>query len=360
MTDILVEVVKIPPLKQIKDADRIAVATIGGYDVIVRKEDFNEGDLGVFISVDSVVPKDLLDFYNLDIKNGRIRTKKLKGVYSQGLLIPMTAPIFSNILGQRKEGENLKDALGIVKYLPPSIKGHGIAGGGIKRPWVDPRMIVYDIENIQNIHNRAVFKEGDSVVITEKIHGMHGAACWINGKFYYTSRKVNLEIPREDKTGDNIWWRMVQKYKLDEIAKELSQSYNLDSDVIIRYEIFGKDVQELDYGLQDQQIVIFDIEKGFNNFVPHHELSILCEDYKLPTVPTLYEGPFSFKKAEELANMDSVISKKKPQYSEGIVIKDIDEGKTSSNKLYMSARKILKQINKRYLLKGKEELNTDE
>lgn len=358
MTDILVEVVKIPPLKPIKDADRIAVATIGGYDVIVRKEDFKEGDLGVFISVDSVVPKELLDFYNLDIKNGRIKTKKLKGVISQGLLIPMTAPIFSNILGERKEGENLKDVLGIVKYLPPVIKGHGITAGGIKRPWVDPRMIVYDIENIQNIHNRGVFKEGDQVIITEKIHGMHGAACYINDKFYYTSRKVNLEIPNDDKVGDNIWWRMIKKYRLDEIIKSISD--RLESDVIIRYEIFGKDVQEMDYGLQDQQqIAIFDIEQGFNNFISHFQLKEICSDFNLPIVPTLYEGPFSFAKAEELANMDSVISKK-PQYSEGIVIKDADEGKTSPNKLYISARKILKQINKRYLLKGKEELNADE
>lgn len=357
MTELEVTVIEVPQLVPIEGADRIAVAQVGGYNVIVNKEQTHPGDKCIFVPVDSVLPEDFMSHYELDIKRGRVRTKKLRGVYSQGIILPMTHPTFERFLNPPQIGENIASQLGIVKYAPP-INLSKISSGGLQRPWVDPRMITYDIENLQNPRNRGVFEEGDEVVMTEKIHGMHGAACWVNDKFYYTSRKRNLDIPQEDGTGNNIWHEMVKKFKLEDKVYQIAQELKTDI-AVLRYEVYGKSCQDLEYGLTDQQIALFDIENGFNNFINHDEFVRVCERYNLPYCPELYRGPFSIAKAEEMAEKDSTVSKKQ-QRQEGVVIKDLYEGRHKENKLYMNARKILKQVSKRYLEKSEGDLTRDE
>lgn len=362
MTELQVLVIEVPELVPIAGADRIAVAQVGGYNVIVNKEQTKKGDKCIFVPVDAVIPKDMLAHYDLDIKNGRVRTKKLRGVYSQGVILPMTYSVFERFVEVPQVGENIAKQLGIEKYAPP-INLSRISSGGLQRPWVDPRMITYDIENLQNPRNRGVFEEGEEVVMTEKIHGMHGAACWVNGKFYYTSRKRNLDVPHLDENGvmvgGNIWNEMVKKFKLEDKVYQIAQELKTDI-CVLRFEVYGKSCQDLDYGLTDQQIALFDIENGFNNFINQDDFSKLCHRYDLPICPELYRGPFSIAKAEEMAEKNSTISKKKDQRQEGVVIKDLYEGKTKENKLYMNARKILKQVSKRYLEKSDGDLVTDE
>ncbi|MBV5347784.1 hypothetical protein JZU46_06185 [bacterium] len=94
----LATVQKILKLSPITGADRIECAEILGWECIVPKGEFKEGDLCIYIEIDSWIPHELAPFlskgkepktYN-GIKGARLRTVKMKGVVSQGLILSLS------------------------------------------------------------------------------------------------------------------------------------------------------------------------------------------------------------------------------------------------------------------------------
>lgn len=86
---------KIDAIGPIEGADAIEVATLGGWKVVVKKNEFNVGDLAVYCEIDSWIPTEIAPFlskgkepreYN-GVKGERLRTVKLRGTLSQGLLL---------------------------------------------------------------------------------------------------------------------------------------------------------------------------------------------------------------------------------------------------------------------------------
>ena len=228
MTEAIVELVKTPEPIPIKDADQIEAMEIGGYTVVTRKGNFKPGDLGLFISVDSVVPMDILKHYELDtvIKNGRVRTKRLKGIWSQGLLLPLTYPSLAAIKNPT-EGLKLGAGLGITKWTAP-IRGSAAQGSLGTRQWVTDDYHVYDIESIQNPHNTTIFGEGDHIAVTEKIHGMHSSCGWLGDQFFYTSRKYALK-ESEEESQDNTYYRIIRQHDLKKKTFDLKQELGVDN-----------------------------------------------------------------------------------------------------------------------------------
>jgi RNA ligase (TIGR02306 family) len=94
----LATVRKIDALEPIDGADLIETATIGGWKVVVKKGEFSVGQLAVYFEIDSFIPTELAPFltkegkepreYN-DIKGERLRTVRLRGTCSQGLLLKL-------------------------------------------------------------------------------------------------------------------------------------------------------------------------------------------------------------------------------------------------------------------------------
>lgn len=88
---------KIETITPIPDADAIEVASVGGWKVVVKKGEFKEGDLAVYLEVDSWVPHELAPFLSKGqepkefngVKGERLRTVKLRGTTSQGLLLKL-------------------------------------------------------------------------------------------------------------------------------------------------------------------------------------------------------------------------------------------------------------------------------
>lgn len=74
----------------IEGADNIALATVGGWKVIVKKEEFEPGDVAVFFEIDSKLPEEERYAF-MERKHYKVKTMKLGkfNVVSQGLLMPL-------------------------------------------------------------------------------------------------------------------------------------------------------------------------------------------------------------------------------------------------------------------------------
>ena len=115
----LASIQKITNIREIKGADKIAVAEVLGWEVVIRKEEFKIDDLCIYIEVDSIVPE-RKEFEFLKERKYRVRTIKLRGQLSQGLCLPLNDcfGLGSLII----EGTDVTEKLGIIKYDPEAVK----------------------------------------------------------------------------------------------------------------------------------------------------------------------------------------------------------------------------------------------
>ena len=109
----LATVQKISKVEKIENADKIEKVYVNGWEVVVKKGEFKENDLIVFVEIDSIVPE-RPEFEFLRDRKFRIRTVKLRKQISQGLVCPLS--ILPN--KKWKEGDDVTDILGVKKYDP--------------------------------------------------------------------------------------------------------------------------------------------------------------------------------------------------------------------------------------------------
>src|SRR5690349_1488726 len=145
-SSLIVEVCKIKDIEPHPNADRLDIATVKGWNVIIQKEQYNVGDLVVFIPPDCVLPEKLIEEYDLSyLKNGgRTGTVKLRGYISQGLVLPAPKGAV--------EGLDISEYLGIKKWAPPeSLYSPKSGGQQVSKKKINPLFDKYtDIENIKN------------------------------------------------------------------------------------------------------------------------------------------------------------------------------------------------------------------
>ena len=354
MAELLVEVCKIDDIFEHPNADRLEFAKVKGWNCIVEKDKWEKGDTVVFIPPDSVMPDDLIDKYELEyLRNGgkRVRTVKLRGCVSQGLILPPPE-------GDWEIGDNVAEEMGITKWVPDrEIYQQPKSNKPTKRK-KNPDFHKYT--NINNIkHFNKVFKKGDTVVIQEKLHGTNFRAAnlpiytehdnflkniWskikfvFNGgyEFVYGSRNVQItyQNKRSGYYGKDIYGKIASRYDLKNKIPE---------DYIVYGEIYGNGVQDLTYGLNDIELALFDV-KYKDKYLPYEEFKNFCKDKDLPIVPVLYTGLWKDDLLEKYTVGDSTLCSN--QIREGIVIKDYFESNHPR-----CGRKILKSISEDYLLR---------
>ena len=117
MSSLIVEVCKIDGIEKHGNADTLEVIQVKGWNVISKMGQYKVGDLVIFIPPDSIIPQEMIEKYELTyMKNGgRIQTVKLRGVISQGLILPCPK-------GYEKIGLDVSKVLGITKWQPPEPK----------------------------------------------------------------------------------------------------------------------------------------------------------------------------------------------------------------------------------------------
>jgi len=274
----LASVVKVLDIQPIAGADAIEVATVKGWKVVVKKSEYKIGDLAVYYEIDSFLPVtpqfEFLrksSYKKMNDKEGfRLKTIKLKGQLSQGLL----TPIPKGLLVPAQEGDDLTELLGIVKYEPP-IPAE--LAGEIKGSF--PSFIPKTDEvRIQNFESEVgIPLANERVYITEKVDGT-SFTCYVkDGEFGVCGRNWELK-----ETEGNSLWRMANKLNLRE--KLLSLKRN----IAFQGELFGSGINGNWYKLNDHQLMFFtgyDIDN--QKRLPFNELLNIFEDLELSSVPVI-------------------------------------------------------------------------
>jgi len=327
MSRLIVEVVEIKEILEHPNADRLEIAVVKGWESVVQKGAHKPGDGVVYVPIDAVLPVELSDKLGVTnyLSKGRVRTAKLRGIYSQGLIIGL-----DTLPGKYYLGDNVMEILGITKFIPPPPPPH-LQGKQRKQ---HPDFNRYtDIENIKNFPD--VLQEGEDVSITEKIHGTNfrsGKLDTAPGSEFISELHVGTHNTNLVENPDNTYWKIADKYNLKEI---------LEHNMIIYGEVYGYGVQKLTYGLKTQDVGFFDLKVN-GKYLNADDFKAFCKEHNLPQVPILFEGPWD-KSLMDLANGSSTIAK---HIREGIVIKPQVERYDRQ-----VGRVAIKHLSEKYLLK---------
>lgn len=356
MSTLIVEVCEIKDVIHHPNADRLDIATVKGWNCIVQRDAYKVGDWCVFFPPDSVLPEWIINEYELEFlkKGGRVGTLRLRGYISQGLILP-----YECVKIQCSIGDDVTSILGVTKYEVPE-KPIQMQGKTTSRKVQNSYFTKYtDIENIQNFDT--VFDDDDIVCISEKVHGSNIRFGWLpieinwkGGNIFSIARSLfnkyilgrkyefvygshNVQLPFEtSKTfyAENIYARVLNQYG--------TRMLNLPKGYTFYGEVYGKGVQDLEYGLDGLALVIFDVKKPDGTYMDDIKQRRLCDDLGLPNAPMLYVGPFDKNILKHCTETNSVLCD--GQISEGCVVKPILE--TNDRRI---GRMILKSINPEYL-----------
>jgi RNA ligase (TIGR02306 family) len=293
-----------------------------------------------------------------------VRTVKLRGVYSECLIIPLLHIPKGNI-NTYTEGKDMMEVMGISKYEPPA-KQIQLASGRKIRYQSNPSFhVYYKFPNIKNVPG--IFTEDDNVQITRKLHGTNArygivkktklslidkvkkffrlADKWIDYEFVVGSHNVEKGSDSQGYYDTNVWYDIADKYKLKEklwhYVKVRASVDKIEAGVVIYGEIYGPGIQKnYDYGLKELEFSVFDMtcDNGYESVIvtEHFAKNILM----LPHVPILYIGPWSQEVQDKYVFGNMIEGTKVPH--EGVVIKHV-----SGNR-----QKIAKVINPDYLIYG--------
>jgi RNA ligase (TIGR02306 family) len=202
----LVSIQKVRGISVIPDSDFLELAHVMGWQCVVKKGEFKEGELGVYYEVDSFLPLDeRYEFlrntsYRENADNGigfRIRTVKMRGQLSQGLLLPLGK--FPE-LADCAEGEDVTEKLNVKKWYIPETTA---AGGKIigDRPFGIPASDEIRIQSALELLDQL---KGKPYYITTKMDGTSGIVYFIDGKIGCCSR--NKEVKDEESA---LYWAPV-------------------------------------------------------------------------------------------------------------------------------------------------------
>ena len=354
-------VARINEIKSIEGADNIEQAIVGGWSSIVKKGAHTVGELVVCTTTDAVIPQDLSDKLNVTNylrKGGRVRTVKLKGVYSECLIIPTkTSGLFkSEII----EGKDMMDVMNIFKYEPP-VKMVQLASGRKIKYKDNPNFhVYYKFPNLKNVDG--MFTVDHCVEITRKIHGTNArygivkktklslkdrilkffrlADKWVEYEFVVGSHNVEKGSESQGFYDTNVWYDIEKKYDIkNKLWDYVKMNPEIGDGVTLYGEIYGAGIQKgYDYGLEEIKFVGFDIKEN-NEYLSVINARLMIKDtLELPYVCVLHFGYWSQGIQDKYTFNNFIPGTKVPE--EGIVIKHISGERN----------KIAKVINPSYLI----------
>lgn len=341
----LASIRRIADIQPIKDADAIEVAVVDGWKVVTKKGEYKPGDLAVYLEIDSWVPHELAAFlskgqepreYN-GVKGERLRTVKLRGQISQGLLLPVDRindqPFICGYFMEDgigtmvmvEEGQDVTEALGVQKWEAPISPQLAGQVRGLFPTHLIPKT---DQERIQNCFDEIVAKGDVTYEVTLKLDGTSCTIFRHEDELRVCSR--NLELKVNDENAGNTLVSMAMKVQ-----------ENLPDGFAFQGELMGPGIQGNRENFKDHRFFVFDVfdigEHRYLNSVERLKLTRECNLEHVPVIAMSWAAPESVEHGLELAEGESMNHK----IREGLVWKcKTDPGFS------------FKTISNRFLLKG--------
>lgn len=324
----LASIRQVSEISPIEGADLIEVATVDGWKLVTKKGEYKPGDLAIYCEIDSLLPiREEFEFLRKSsykkLSDGtegfRLKTIKLRGQISQGLLLPISIlpnQVVSSTSYGDLIGTDVTEVIGIVKYEPPIPAN---LAGKIKGFF--PSFIrKTDEERIQNMPDIISKLKGEEFYVTEKLDGSSATYYFNNNEFGVCSR--NLELLEED---SNTFWKVAREMDIENKLKSLNKN------ICIQGELIGEGIQKNPYKIKGQTVKFynaFNIDKY--EYLSFEEFVCLIKELKFETVPiidTAYILPETvgeiLKYSEGKSNLNSNTER------EGLVFRTKDVNRTS-------------------------------
>lgn len=307
-----VPVATINAVKPHSNADSLDVAEVLGWQVVVSRGQFAEGQKITYFPIDTVLPVELSDSWNVTqyLSKQRIKATRLRGEPSFGLVMPCARDDWN-------VGDNVAEFYGATKYEPPtreaSQRGQGKTYDFPNALPGDSRFAQYThIANLR--HYPDFFASDELVVVTEKLHGTNSRVGIIEGERMAGSHRVRRG------QGDALYWSPWSQPGVEAMLTALAKHHK---QVVLYGEVLGSDVQSLDYGYKGHEgYAAFDLMVD-GRYVDYSTFAGLCYRFDLPEVPLLYEGPFDFNTIKDLARGSTTLDA--DHLREGVVVKPLIE-----------------------------------
>lgn len=351
------------------NADKLEMAVIYGFQVVVAKGRYKAGDSVIYCPIDAVLPQWLEDALfppgsKIDRKSAKRRIKqiRIRGVPSQGIIIPFDL-VANRVLADKYPNEHdLAKELGIIKYEPPE-PSINVARAGGRKVKADENPYFHKYNGLENVKwYPEKFKADEIVVLQEKIHGMNARAAlmpfvanslWkkikkffgLAPKFQFCYGSNNVQI--QDKSsytgyyGEDIHGQVFKAIGVREKIKENETIYG---------EIYGHGIQkDYFYGCApgEHKFVLFDVkvllEDGNQKWLTPDEVNAYAKERGFDVTPEIYRGPYiSLDFIKKFTEGDSVLCPSQ-KIREGVVIKAVENYDEFGNK------RALKVISEAYL-----------
>lgn len=328
----LASIQKISAKTPIEGADLIELVKINNWHVVVAKaENYQIDDEVIYFEIDSFLPiQDEFEFLRKncykklsdDSEGFRLRTIKLRGQYSQGLVLHKHK--FQECKNA-KIGDDVTEILKVTKYEPPIPASlEGLAKG------LFPFFIrKTDEERVQNLSDSYQDLQKHIYYVTEKIDGTSATFYLKENEFGVCSRGLELI-----ETPENTFWKIARQFKLEDVLKSIGKN------IALQGEIFGEGIQSNKYKIKGQSICFFSLFNIDNyNYCSMSELMDLCNTFQLPIVPIIdnsFTLPETIEELLNFANGKSVLNEQTKR--EGIVLRTLDSKisfKTISNEFLL-------------------------
>lgn len=351
----LASVQKIINITPIEGADSIETAHVLGWQVVVKKGEYRIGNLCTYIQIDTVVP-DKEQFEFLRERKFRVKTIKLRGQISQGLIIPSPVGF--------EEGDDVTELIGVIKYEKPDNNPERFMKPRIPKSWYKKQIYLFkynilykvfpslrrklrssfpthlvgitDEERIQNLPQLLNQYKGKEFIISYKLDGssitvIHDKFLW-KSKYRICSRRFELHDKRND------WYKVFKTTNFHDHIQKLVKYFNT-KDIIIQGEAIGK-FNGNHHDLQTEQIRLFNIYVNGKR-INQEKCIHVCLELNIPHCPM-------YKKIVLNHSMDQILKEAE--------IRDILNPKVEAEGLIwrcVEDNTSFKVINNKYLLKEK-------
>lgn len=320
----LVSIQKILNIEPIEGADKIEKLTVLGWHVVASKSEGHKiGDLVVYIEIDTQLPE-LPIFEFLKDRKYRVKTIKLKGQVSQGLVIPLKEieKNFNVDISKLKEGEDITSIIGATKYDPELEAENKLAEQQMnnnknpihkffmKYKWyrtIYKKIIPIetkgfpswikktDEERIQTLPE--LFEEAKAnkwrFYTTEKVDGQSGTFFLKKDKilgifpkydFGVCSRNLRLNNPN-----NSSYWTVAKKYDMENLLKSIMKQFKAET-VVLQGEVLGTGIQQNKYHIDGYKLMVFNLIINGKHYNTDEIQNILTKNdstKSLTTVPIL-------------------------------------------------------------------------